>query len=103
MLGHASAAMTLDVYTGLFADDLDSVAERLDVAAAQSRADALRTADVLTLAEARSMRATQGADLRKRGVGPVGFEPMTYGLKERPNPVGKVRDPPFRAWLVDAG
>ena len=53
MLGHASAAMTLDVYTGLFAEDVDSVAERLDVAAAQSRADSLRTADVLTLAEAR--------------------------------------------------
>ena len=35
-------------------------------------------------------------------VGPVGLEPTTYGLKERPNPVGKVRDPPFRAWLVDA-
>jgi integrase len=38
MLGHASAAMTLDVYAGLFTDDLDSVAERLDAAAAQSRA-----------------------------------------------------------------
>ncbi len=49
MLGHASAAMTLDVYTGLVAEDLDSVAERLDVAAARSRADSLRTADVLTL------------------------------------------------------
>ena len=83
MLGHASAAMTLDVYTGLFAEDLDSVAERLDVAAAQSRADSLRTADVLTLAEDRSKRASQGADLRKRGVGPVGLEPTTYGLKVR--------------------
>ena len=30
MLGHASAAMTLDVYSGLFDDDLDEVAERLD-------------------------------------------------------------------------
>jgi integrase len=30
MLGHASAAMTLDVYAGLFGDDLDSVADRLD-------------------------------------------------------------------------
>ncbi len=30
MLGHASAAMTLDVYAGLFPDDLDSVAEALD-------------------------------------------------------------------------
>ncbi|WP_162787000.1 tyrosine-type recombinase/integrase, partial [Janibacter anophelis] len=29
MLGHASAAMTLDVYTDLFEDDLDSVAEAL--------------------------------------------------------------------------
>jgi integrase len=30
MLGHASAAMTLDVYAGLFDDDLDGVAARLD-------------------------------------------------------------------------
>lgn len=30
MLGHASAAMTLDVYAGLFGDDLDTVAEALD-------------------------------------------------------------------------
>ena len=30
MLGHASAAMTLDVYAGLFSDDLDSVAVALD-------------------------------------------------------------------------
>ncbi len=29
MLGHASASMTLDVYAGLFADDLDDVAARL--------------------------------------------------------------------------
>jgi integrase len=29
MLGHASASMTLDVYAGLFADDLDHVAARL--------------------------------------------------------------------------
>ena len=37
MLGHASAAMTLDVYSGLFDDDLDAVADRLDAAAAESR------------------------------------------------------------------
>lgn len=30
MLGHASAAMTLDVYTDLFDDDLTAVADRLD-------------------------------------------------------------------------
>jgi len=32
MLGHASAAMTLDVYSGLFDDDLDGLAERMDEA-----------------------------------------------------------------------
>ena len=30
MLGHASAAMTLDVYADLFDDDLDAVAMRLN-------------------------------------------------------------------------
>ena len=46
MMGHASAAMTLDVYAGLFADDLDTVVGRLDVlgrAAAEANADQLRT------------------------------------------------------------
>jgi integrase len=43
MLGHASAAMTLDVYAGLFGDDLDAVADRLDEAAARARADSMRT------------------------------------------------------------
>jgi integrase len=43
MLGHASAAMTLVVYAGLFGDDLDAVADRLDAAAALARADYLRT------------------------------------------------------------
>lgn len=37
MLGHASAAMTLDVYSDLFDDDLDAVAERLDVVARRVR------------------------------------------------------------------
>ncbi len=39
MLGHASAAMTLDRYADLFDDDLDDVADRLD---------ALRSATVQT-------------------------------------------------------
>jgi integrase len=30
MLGHSSAAMTLDVYADLFDDDLSGVADRLD-------------------------------------------------------------------------
>jgi len=36
MLGHASAAMTLDVYADLFDDDLDDVANALDAQAAKS-------------------------------------------------------------------
>jgi integrase len=36
MLGHASAATTLDVYADLFDDDLDAVAEALDRHAAES-------------------------------------------------------------------
>lgn len=39
MLGHAKASMTLDVYSGLFPDDLDTVADRLDA----DRADILLT------------------------------------------------------------
>ena len=36
MLGHASAAMTLDVYADLFEDDLDRVAVALDAARTES-------------------------------------------------------------------
>jgi integrase len=43
MLGHASAAMTLDVYADLFEDDLDQVADRLDRAATRAAADSVRT------------------------------------------------------------
>ncbi|PSL02510.1 site-specific recombinase XerD [Haloactinopolyspora alba] len=37
MLGHKSAAMTLDVYADLFDDDLEAVADRLDEIAAKAR------------------------------------------------------------------
>ena len=53
MLGHASAAMTLDVYAGLFGDDLDAVVDRLDEALKRVRADQVRTA--------RSLRVVDGA------------------------------------------
>jgi integrase len=36
MLGHAKASMTLDVYTDLFPDDLDEVAEAMDTARTQA-------------------------------------------------------------------
>jgi integrase len=40
MLGHASAAMTLDVYAGLFEDDLDALADALDGVVPQTRHNA---------------------------------------------------------------
>jgi integrase len=46
MLGHASAAMTLDTYADLFDEDLDGVADRLHAAAEAARtrvADPVRT------------------------------------------------------------
>jgi integrase len=53
MLGHASAALTLDRYADLFDDDLDAVADRLDGLARAARglpADSLRTdSQVVTL------------------------------------------------------
>jgi len=48
MLGHASAAMTLDVYSGLFDDDLDAVADRLDTAAASARVPRARPEPTVT-------------------------------------------------------
>lgn len=45
MLGHASAAMTLDVYADLFDDDLDAVAEALDAAVRRS-VSSVGTADL---------------------------------------------------------
>ncbi len=47
MLGHASAAMTLDVYSGLFDDDLDALADRLDGEPVPAPADSVRTSGVV--------------------------------------------------------
>jgi integrase len=46
MLGHASAAMTLDVYSDLFDDDLDAVANRLDQVLRASRETVARPSTV---------------------------------------------------------
>lgn len=59
MLGHASSAMTWDVYAGLFTDDMDAVAERLDAAVSLARADSLRTAEVLRLAPRAEAKGSQ--------------------------------------------
>jgi hypothetical protein len=79
MLGHASAAMTLDVYAGLFGDDLDSVADRLDSLVPQMRHKASDT--VVNLAEERGRKPPLTRE--NTLVGPVGLEPTTYGLKVR--------------------
>jgi integrase len=47
MLGHASAVMTLDVYAGLFDDDLDAVAARLDASAME--VEPVHSAEVIAL------------------------------------------------------
>jgi hypothetical protein len=77
MLGHASAAMTLDVYAGLFGDDLDSVADRLDSLVPQMRHSAEYQVVNLDQARARKPLLTRTNEV----VGPVGLEPTTYGLK----------------------
>lgn len=48
MLGHTSAAMTLDVYSDLFDDDLDAVSAALDRAAAKAGVAALFDNKALT-------------------------------------------------------
>ena len=64
MLGHASATMTLDVYAGLFGDDLDTVADLLDEAARRAAADSMRTREatgrVLPFASGEGTRRDQG-------------------------------------------
>ena len=45
MLGHKSAALTLDTYADLFPDDLEAVAEALNAAALAATAYPLRTGE----------------------------------------------------------
>jgi hypothetical protein len=83
MLGHASAAMTLDVYSGLFDDDLDAVAERLEVGAQAARADYLRTGTGIIQLRVPASGTESGSDLRKRVVPPGRIELPTHGLGNR--------------------
>ena len=82
MLGHASAAMTLDVYAGLFADDLDEVARVLDAAYTASEAR-LRPNPAPGAVTASLKEDRQDADLQFHPVPPAGLEPATYGLEGR--------------------
>lgn len=79
MLGHASAAMTLDTYSGLFPDDLDSVA-----AALHEAATAPNVVNLLSRrAEKEKREARNRWDINDPGLSTraetVGFEP-TDGL-----------------------
>ncbi len=56
MLGHASAAVTLDRYSHLFGDELDAVAERLDAAAREHVPRMCPTPSVVHLTERRANR-----------------------------------------------
>ena len=50
---------------------------------ASIKSPAMLRLDVASLAEAHSKEASQGGELLKRAVGPVGLEPTTNGLKVR--------------------
>jgi integrase len=86
MLGHASAAMTLDRYADLFDDDLDAASDRLDAVRDSARglsADSLR-ADGLLIKPSRSPKSS--AAQQNRGLQSVetrGIEPLTPALQRR--------------------
>jgi hypothetical protein len=78
MLGHASAAMTLDRYADPFDDDLDDVADRLD-ALRPPPADEMRTE---TPSEGPTQPPTE-VKPQVRGVETRGIEPLTPALQRR--------------------
>jgi hypothetical protein len=86
MLGHASAAMTLDRYADLFDDDLDDVAERLDrlrAATCGPLADFLRTEPSQSAAERQDRKVKAQARGPVGGVETRGIEPLTPALQRR--------------------
>jgi len=86
MLGHASAAMTLDRYADLFDDDLDDVADRLDRLRSEVCGPA---ADFLRTERPRPLPTTQDRKEERAGQEPVegvetrGIEPLTPALQRR--------------------
>jgi integrase len=59
IVGHASAAMTLDVYAGRFDVDLDGVADRMDALGRAAVAHPLPKAPIVDLAAVRERAAGQ--------------------------------------------
>jgi hypothetical protein len=86
MLGHASAAMTLDRYADLFDDDLDDVADRLDALRAASRgrvADFLRTETPPEGSPEPPTEVKPQVNLGVERVETRGIEPLTPALQRR--------------------
>jgi len=67
MLGHASAAMTLDVYADLFDDDLDAVATRLNQVVSESVVGRMWASSDLTDGKSPGITGISGPGLRGDG------------------------------------
>ena len=86
MLGHASAAMTLDRYADLFDDDLDDVADRLDAlrsATVRTFADFLRTEPDPDRPDGTGESVKPQVNHGGEGVETRGIEPLTPALQRR--------------------
>jgi hypothetical protein len=84
VLGHASAAMTMDLYGHMIDDNLWSAAKKLGTARGHNRVPCSSSGAVI--------RTAQAADLRVWVEPPVGIEPATCSLraavKRRPGTPG---------------
>jgi hypothetical protein len=80
MLGHAKASMPLDVYAGLFDEDLDSVAANLD-AAIRFAAYPLRTRCVPGPLKTRASQPPRSHQPGPNSVELRGIEPLTYSMR----------------------
>ena len=75
MLGHASAAITLDECADLFDDDLNAVSDRLDKAFARTDMDKLWASGQIPHVETKKKPRNINDFGAIRGAEPVGFEP----------------------------
>ncbi len=75
--------MTLGVYAGLFGDDLDAVAHRLDEAVAARAADYCGPAPTTAPSRTSGKGKAQAEDLGFHTEPPDGIEPSTYALRVR--------------------
>ncbi|WP_404473587.1 tyrosine-type recombinase/integrase [Microbacterium aerolatum] len=81
MLGHASAAMTLDTYSDLFEDDLDAVAEALDRARAEARPSSRRGPTINAFTRARRAQQLREANKRYYVAAPITTTADTSGRR----------------------